>query len=362
MTDAAPADGSARFIEPLPANPSLDMQRKRAKALARDYWRGEAETTARVRALHPKPPAAADFKLSDAQLVIARGYGFASWARLKSKIDGLTRSPAELFVAAVKAGDIDGVRALLQAHPDVVQRINEPLFDFKQTAAHAAARNLPLLDLLIAHGADLNIRSSWEQGGFGILESVTPEQAAPLIARGARVDVWAAANLGMLDELKALLDADPALVNAGGGDGKRPLHYAKSVEIATLLLDRGADIDALDDDHSSTPAQYLVSDAPEVCKFLLQRGARSDLLMAAALGDVARVARHLDENPAAIAMRVSRDWFPMIDTAPNGGHIYQWVLGFHVSAFDLARKHGHQAVLDVLTARAGPMQRLLDAL
>ncbi len=153
---------------------------------------------------------------------------------------------------------------------------------------HAACTNLVLLDLLLAHGADLNVKSSWEQGGFGILENVTPEQAAPLIARGARVDVWAAANLGMVDELKALIDAEPALVNAKGGDGKRPLHYARSIEIAEFLLDRGAEIDALDDDHSSTPAQYLVSDSPQVCRLLLSRGARSDLLMAAALGDVER--------------------------------------------------------------------------
>jgi hypothetical protein len=52
----------------------------------------------------------------------------------------------------------------------------------------------------------------------------------------------------------------------------------------------------------------------------------------------------------------------MIDTAPNGGHIYQWTLGFHVSAFDIARKRGHKDVLDLLLARASPQDRLLDAL
>jgi ankyrin repeat protein len=52
----------------------------------------------------------------------------------------------------------------------------------------------------------------------------------------------------------------------------------------------------------------------------------------------------------------------MIDTAPNGGHIYQWTLGFHVSAFDLARKRGHAEVLDLLFKRAGPLDCLLDAL
>ena len=61
-------------------------------------------------------------------------------------------------------------------------------------------------------------------------------------------------------------------------------------------------------------------------------------------------------------MRVDRDWFPMVDTARNGGHIYQWTLGFHVSAFEIARKRGHGDVLGLLLERAGPLERLLDAL
>ena len=362
MTDIPGKPDAKNFVQPLPANPDLEKQRKLAKSLARDFWRGEAEAVARVAALHPKPPAVDRFALSDAQLVIARGYGFASWAKLKHKIDGLTKTPVELFVAAVKAGDVDGVRDLLSAHSEIAARINEPLFDFKQMAVHAAHRNLAMLDLLLAHGADINAKSSWEKGGFGILENVTPEQAAPLIARGANVDVWAAANLGMAERVKELIDADPALVNAKGGDGKRPLHYSRTVEIAKLLLDRGAEIDALDDDHSSTPVQHLIGDNAEVCRFLVTRGAKTDLLLVTALGDPHLVRRHLDEDPASIGMRVSQDWFPMIDTAPNGGHIYQWTLGFHVSAFDIARKRGHEEVLDLLLSRAPPVDRVMQAL
>jgi ankyrin repeat protein len=362
MTDTPGKPDAKNFVQPLPANPDLEKQRKLAKSLARDFWRGEAEAIARVTALHPKPPATDTFSLSDAQLVVARGYGFASWAKLKNKIDGLTKTPVELFVAAVKAGDVDGVRDLLTAHPDIATRINEPLFDFKQMAVHAAHRNLAMLDLLLAHGADINAKSTWEHGGFGILENVMPKQAAPLIARGAAVDIWAAANLGMVDRVKDLIDADPALVNAKGGDGKRPLHYARTVEIAEFLLDSGAQIDALDDDHSSTPVQHLIGDNVDVCRFLATRGAKTDLLLATALGDLALVRRHLDEDPASIGMRVSRDWFPMIDTAPNGGHIYQWTLGFHVSAFDIARKRDHKEVRDLLLSRAPPLDRVMHAL
>jgi ankyrin repeat protein len=362
MTDTPGKPDAKSFVEPLPANPDLEKQRKLAKALARDFRRGEVDAVARVAALHPKPPPADKFSLSDAQLVIARGYGFASWAKLKHKIDGLTKTPVELFVAAVKAGDVDGARDLLSAHPELAARINEPLFDFKQMAVHAAHRNLAMLDLLLAHGADINAKSAWEHGGFGILENVTPEQAAPLIARGAEVDIWAAANLGMADRVKELLAADPALVNAKGGDGKRPLHYARTVEIAECLLDRGAEIDALDDDHSSTPLQHLIGDNAEVCRFLVARGATTDLLSATALADLALVRRHLDADPASIGMRVSQDWFPMIDTAPNGGHIYQWTLGFHVSAFDIARKRDHKEVLDLLLTRAPALDRAMHAL
>jgi len=362
MTEASRKPDAQRLIEPLPPNPNLEKQRKLAKALARDYWRGDEQAAARVQALHPQPPAPDRFALADAQLVIARGHGFASWAKLKHKIDSLTKSPDELFVAAVKDGNVGDVRAVLNAHRELAARINEPLFDFKQPAIQLAIGNPAMLDLLIAHGADINAKSSWEMGGFGILENASPEQMPALIERGAKFDVWSAAKFDMADRLRAFLKSDPSLINAKGGDGKRPLHYAASVEIAALLLDHGAEIDALDDDHHSTPAQYLVSDRPEVARFLLARGARADLLLAAALGDLDRVRRHLDEDAGSIRMRVSQDWFPMVDTAPNGGHIYQWTLGFYVSAFDVARKRGHQAVLDLLLAQAGPLDRVLDAL
>jgi hypothetical protein len=297
--------GAKRFVRPLPANPNLDKQRKLAKALARDYWRGEPEAIERVRALHPKPPAAADFLLSDAQLVTARGYGFAGWAQLKRKIESLSQSPAEYFKAAVEAGDVDRVRELLRSHPDLVAAINAPMFAFDSPAVHVARTNLALLDLLLAHGADINARTSWERGGFGVLEQVSPGEAAPLIVRGARIDVWAAANLGMMSELAALIAGDPSLVHAKGGDGKRPLHFARTIEVARYLLEHGADIDACDDDHDSTPAQHLIGDRPEVAGFLVGQGARSDLLLAAALGDVALVRRHLDDDLGAVAISIN---------------------------------------------------------
>src|SRR5579863_3912905 len=63
---------------------------------------------------------------------------------------------------------------------------------------------------------------------------------------------------------KELIAADPQLVQARGGDGQTPLHFAAKVEIAEYLLAQGADIDARDIDHESTPAQYMLRERPEI--------------------------------------------------------------------------------------------------
>src|SRR5688572_23644078 len=208
---------TSTFVEPLPARPNLEMQHKRAKDLLRAAWTGDTDALTRIRALHPQPPAPDHLRLADAQLVIARGYGFTSWSALKNKIESLTKTPVEQFVSALHSGDVERVRMLLETHADVRAAINEPISHFNSRPVARATKDLPLLDFLLSYGADLNLKSTWWAGGFGLLESgVTPEEAAPLIARGATVDVFAAAHLGMFDRLCELVDAAPSLVHARG--------------------------------------------------------------------------------------------------------------------------------------------------
>jgi ankyrin repeat protein len=104
----------------------------------------------------------------------------------------------------------------------------------------------------------------------------------------------------------------------------------------------------------------MIRERREIARYLVRRGARTDLLMATALGDAALVRRHLDSDPACIRMRVSDEFFPMINHK-SGGTIYQWTLGWHVSAHDVARDFGHEEILRLLLERSPVDVKLIAA-
>ena len=230
--------------------------------------------------------------------------------------------PMEAFAAAVQRRDTASARRMLAEHPDLKRRLDEPMpgGSFGSTALLSAVRdgNRELVDLLLDSGASINQRSHWWAGSFGVLDNESP-LVPYLIERGARVDAYAAARHGMMDRLAALVNADPEAVHMRGGDGQTPLHVAKSVEVAEYLLDHGADIDALDVDHESTPAMYLVRDRSEVARYLVSRGARSDILLAAALGDLELVQQHLDAEPGPPAEDRVRGGFSDARTRGRAG-------------------------------------------
>jgi ankyrin repeat protein len=354
---------------PLPSRPNLDQLKHQAKDLLQAHRSGDREAIRRIQERHPRwmrssaaEVAAAHFTLSSAQLVVAREYGFASWPKLKEHVETAAPQAGDAFAQfqkAFRADDAEGVRQILDENGALKARINEPWGPFDSPAI-VNARSGRMLDVLLAAGADLNAKSRWWAGGFGLLHSASPEVAAHAIARGAVVDTHAAARLGMLEQLRALLATEPALVHARGGDGQTPLHFAASVEVAEFLLDNGADIDARDIDHESTPAQYMLADRQDVARFLVRRGCKTDLLMAVALGDAALARLHLDTDPECIRLRVTPEFFPMIGPSA-GGTIYQWTLGFFASAHQVARKFGHETLLSLLLDRSPADVQLLAA-
>src|SRR5260370_32685525 len=103
----------------LPVRPSLESLRKQAKKLARDIVAGNAGAIAQARAQLPK----AELPLSqrDAQLVLAREYGFPGWKDLLKEVKLRLGRGLEWAVSEARRlihdNDIEGLRQLLAAYP-----------------------------------------------------------------------------------------------------------------------------------------------------------------------------------------------------------------------------------------------------
>ena len=296
-------------------------------------------------------------KLADAQHVIAREYGFDNWANLKAHVGALSDDPMEALTAAIKANDAPLLRQLLERYPALKSKLDEPLpshsFDTPALIAAVQKGNREMIDALLGAGANINARTKWWAGSFGVLDMSSAELTPYLIERGAYVDVHAAARLGMFERLKSLVEADAELVHARGGDGQTPLHFAATIEIAGYLLDHGAEIDARDIDHESTPAQYMAAiwpRRPEVARYLISRGAQTDILMAASVGDLELVRQHLDEDPDSVRINVP-------ETSPSrtrtAGAVFTVGFGWTRTAHMLAHQFGHEEVFNLLMQRSG---------
>ena len=119
--------------------------------------------------------------------------------------------PAQEIFDVIRAGDKARLEALLGADRELVNVRNDQ--------GHS-----PVLIAQYHHKADL---------------------VAVLLAAGPTLDVFDAASVGRTDRVAALLDAEPALVNAYSHDGFFPLGLAAFFghpETVRLLLARGADV------------------------------------------------------------------------------------------------------------------------
>ena len=92
LRQAPRADRARR--SPAPSAPSLEYERKEAKALLKQIRAGDADALRRVHSTHPvalRDRSPDELKLADVQHVIAREYGFASWPRLVEYFEELER-------------------------------------------------------------------------------------------------------------------------------------------------------------------------------------------------------------------------------------------------------------------------------
>jgi hypothetical protein len=345
-------------VRRLPSNPSLDHLKYQAKDLLKEHAAHAPEAAQRIREFHLRFRRATDaeifdarLSLSDAQLTIAREYGFPSWARLKRHIEKPTlcdqldlphqqRIENATFRRAVEfldAGDAAGLRAHLNQHPNLVHEhvvfeggnyFRDPtLLEFaaENPVRHGTlpanivevtkvildagprqpARNetlmlvstrsvtrecraqVPLIDLLCDYGADPD-SAVHAAALHGEFEAVNT-----LIGRGARIDLPVAAALGHIDDARRLL----------AGTSNEDRHLALSLaadfghaEIVRLLLDAGEDPNRYNPvgGHSHTTPLHQAAGRghDEVVRLLVERGARLDLKDILWRGTPADWARH----------------------------------------------------------------------
>jgi ankyrin repeat protein len=190
-------------VRPLPQNPSLEHLRKQAKQLLEAARATTPAAMAQIREHHPRPPEA--LALHDAQLVIARSYGFASWPRLVHHLEGVACFTWDPMSAP------------------------EP--------ANAADRLVRLACLDYGR---------WRPADLDAARRLLAEDPAL-----ARANVYTAAATGDLDAMRALLAEDGERAHAPGGPwGCPPLLYAcysrlaPTLDVARALLAAGADPDA----------------------------------------------------------------------------------------------------------------------
>jgi ankyrin repeat protein len=262
---------------------------------------------------------------------------------------------------AFRRRDAGAVRQLLQRHPELRQRINEPVFSFNAPAIVAYANDAAMVDVLLDFGADPNRRSDWWAGGFHALHSATGAAAERLIAAGATIDACAAAHLDRPELLARLIADAPARARERGGDGQTPLHFARSRAVVDLLLDAGADIDARDVDHRGAPAEWMLdrqrgAGRYELARYLVERGAAADIFLAAALGlsDRARTMLHANRN--VLGLRTGQGDYG--EKAPSSYHIYFWTIGDSRSPLDVAAQFDQSETLETMLTFTTPLQRL----
>ena len=358
---AHPHSGPTRA---LPDKPNLEQLRKQAKDLLKSYRAGNDEVVAEIERFEQHPDLA-KFGLADAQRVLARAYGFASWTKLKQHVEGVN---AAAFCKAVNDGDTATVRRLGSARPELVRVTAE---GFTGLPLHIAVlnRDAEMARVLMQLGADAR-QGIWphrdattaytiaRERGYDDLVAVIEqgEEARRRSASppGATIDskteqINRAILRDRCDEAIRILESDLSLVGAcnveqpiNGIDCRRlaqgttPLHVAArkhNPEMVGWLLDRGAPVDA-QDAHGRTPLDAAVTVAGwsaqgrdfsflenshldpsrffETVRQLRERGAELTSRAAVATGDAEAVRRmHREgrlkiEELLSIAVKVNR--------------------------------------------------------
>ena len=329
-------------VKPLPPDADLNHLKYQAKDLLKARTKLDPQAAQRIREFHPRFKQAADaaifdakFNLADAQLTVARERGFASWPKLRRRVekpapaDDLNlpfqeriQDPAfRRAVDLLDAGDLEELRAHLRAHPNLVsERVvfeggnyfqNPSLLEFvaENPIRHGKLpANIVVVAKLILDAGAKNDRAALDETLGLVCSGRVPrecgvqiplidllcdygadpnrgmpgahgefEAAGALLLRGARVDLPVAAALGRVEDARQLLPS------ASPEDRHRALALSAQfghTEIVHMLLDAGEDPNRYNPPgfhaHSTPLHQAALAGHEATVRLLVERGARMD--------------------------------------------------------------------------------------
>ena len=315
----------------LPERPHLDIPKREARELLAEWRAGRADALERIRHRHPRfadsddaAVATGEFRLADAQLVVAREYGFSHWTQLKQRIEA--NALARELLAAIGADDRDAAVRIVEAEPAL---LHVPLWSGNWGPPMSHAANLGRLRIVEAMAA-LGARDLQHAFDRALLQGQL-ETARWLRAQGATLEPGIV--MGACETLNAagfefLADAGAPLTDQHG-DRLAPIAlvlgtYARRPAGKHAILE------------SFARHGYELPDSP---------------IMAFHRGSIADLEKHLRRDPSLLARRFTlREIYPPeLGCGKDGGMHWTPIAG--TTLLHLAIDFEERDIFDWLLAR-----------